>query len=212
MSSPVYHVEDWSLYRETTKINGITVTYVDHPLFRGNFRVVKRNVAIVRFLDDIKPHFHIEPCGYIVVQRDKSQHILFHYEETDELIEKRKEYYPANIIEQVRRCYLFRELFAITSKDKVCLMRRGESVISVNEFNSLVFTREAQHFIILEEKITDFWFRPLEIKDIISYVFGHNSVLSFISMLQNNVSRCAENENTAILVNYAVRRLTELAL
>ena len=146
----VYTVSDWnSVYGEKRNINGFDVTYV--PIFRMWFRVVKNNVDIHRFFDDIKPYFGIPSVGYIILRRLTKEHILFPFNPlTDYPFSVLPDgEYDCDTVVQIRRIFVFREIFAITSTSEKSVLVRRDRLLSINENNSQCLTRQTQFLSVL---------------------------------------------------------------
>lgn len=214
-SGAIFYVEDWSIYREEREVEGVIVTFAVLPQLCGWFRVIKNNIHIPRFLDDIKPCFDITPCGYIIVQRRSKQHLLFpaDFDVDKPFSSLVPGHYSADTATQVRRILLFRDLFAVTLTTENNLWVRDTKIISINEKNSRALLSSSPSLQILSEKITKKWIHPFTMKELLVNVLCKNAtVSSYVLMMQTHVSNFSHNEDTATMLHYAVRRFTEIAL
>jgi hypothetical protein len=214
-SGTIFFVQDWSIYGEKREIGGITITFASLTCLCGWFRVVKNNIHIPRFLDDIKPCFDITPCGYIIAQKGSKQHLLFPVDfDVDKPFSSLVPgFYTAETATQVRRILLFRDLFAVTFTTENSLWLRGEQIISVNEKNSRALISSSSSLEVLGEKLSIKWISPFTMKELLVNVLCKNvTVASFVLMMQTRVSKFSHNEDTAAVLHYAIRRFTEIAL
>lgn len=209
-----YTVLDWSsVYGETRNINTFDVTYVH--TFRMWFRVVKTNVSIHRFFDDIKCYFGIPSVGYIILRRAAKEHILFPFNPlTDQPFHILPEgEYDCNTAAQVRRIFVFREIFAITSSSEKSLLVRDGIVLSINERNSLCLTRQTQFLTVLTKDTVEKWFLHISPRDIVRATICNGvTKVSLVLMLQKEVAQFSRTGETAAILHYGISKLMELTM